>query len=272
MRLVIAECTVDYEGRLTARLERAVRLIMVKADGCVAIHADGGAYKPLNWMNAPNTLAIEDGQWRVSNPKDEQLTITLHEVLADTSHDFGQDPGLVKDGVEAHLQELLAEQASEVQLREEYRKKLVQAVNLDALKKQLVQVQQYVTQLEKQLPSKAEMDALLSDINQAGLGRSLQFELFRPGEVSVKEYYAELPIAVRVTGGYHDIGLFAADIANLSRIVTLNNLSLAPVKDRDGVLTMDGVAKTFRYLDQEEIEMQQKAAKDKAAGAKGAKP
>ena len=112
MRLVIAECTVDYEGRLTARLERAVRLIMVKADGCVAIHADGGAYKPLNWMNAPNTLAIEDGQWRVSNPKDEQLTITLHEVLADTSHDFGQDPGLVKDGVEAHLQELLAEQVT----------------------------------------------------------------------------------------------------------------------------------------------------------------
>ncbi len=112
MRLVIAECTVDYEGRLTARLERAVRLIMVKADGCVAIHADGGAYKPLNWMNAPNTLAIEDGQWRVSNPKGEQLTITLHEVLEDTSRDFGQDPGLVKDGVEAHLQELLAEQVT----------------------------------------------------------------------------------------------------------------------------------------------------------------
>lgn len=112
MRLVIAECTVDYEGRLTARLERAVRLIMVKADGCVAIHADGGAYKPLNWMNAPNTLAIEDDLWRVSNPKGEQLTITLHEVLEDTSRDFGQDPGLVKDGVEAHLQELLAEQVT----------------------------------------------------------------------------------------------------------------------------------------------------------------
>ena len=85
-------------------------------------------------------------------------------------------------------------------------------------------MQQYVTQLEKQLPSKAEMDALLSDINQAGLGRSLQFELFRPGQVAVKDYYAELPIAVRVTGRYHDIGAFAADVANLSRIVTLNNL------------------------------------------------
>ena len=103
------------------------------------------------------------------------------------------------------------------------------------------------------------MDALLSDINQAGLGRSLQFELFRPGQVSVQEYYAELPIAVRVTGGYHDIGLFAADIANLSRIVTLNNLSLSPTRDREGVLTMDGTAKTFRYLDPEEIAMQQKA-------------
>ncbi len=162
--------------------------------------------------------------------------------------------------LKASDEELIAEKAREVTLREDYRKKLVQAVNLDALKKQLEQVQQYVTQLEKQLPSKAEMDALLSDINQAGLGRSLQFELFRPGQVSVKEYYAELPIAVRVTGSYHDIGLFAADIANLSRIVTLNNLTLTPVKDRDGMLTMDCTAKTFRYLDQEEVAMQQKAA------------
>lgn len=158
-------------------------------------------------------------------------------------------------------EELIAEKAKEEQLREDYRKKLVQAVNLDALRKQLEQVQQYVTQLEKQLPSKAEMDALLSDINQAGLGRSLQFELFRPGQVIVREYYAELPIAVRVTGTYHDIGLFAADIANLSRIVTLNNMTLTPVRERDGVLTMDGTAKTFRYLDQQEVAAQQQAAK-----------
>lgn len=163
-------------------------------------------------------------------------------------------------------EELIAERSREETLRVEYRKKLVQAVNLDALKKQLEQVQQYVSQLEKQLPSKAEMDALLSDINQAGLGRSLQFELFRPGSVSVKEYYAELPIAVKVTGGYHDIGLFAADIANLSRIVTLNNLSLSPLKDRDGFLTLECVAKTFRYLDPEEIAMQQKAASAKQPG------
>lgn len=165
-------------------------------------------------------------------------------------------------------EELLAEKTREEQLREDYRKKLVQAVNLDALKKQLEQVQQYVSQLEKQLPSKAEMDALLSDINQAGLGRSLQFELFRPGQVIIKEYYAELPITVRVTGRYHDVGLFAADIANLSRIVTLNNLSLVPVKDRVGVLTMDGTAKTFRYLDQEEIALQQQSAAKKKGAAK----
>lgn len=161
-------------------------------------------------------------------------------------------------------EELTAEQAKEVQLKEDYKKKLVQAVNLEALKKQREQVQQYVTQLEKQLPSKAEMDALLSDINQAGLGRSLQFELFRPGQVSVKEYYAELPIAVRVTGRYHDIGAFAADIANLSRIVTLNNFTLTPVKD--GNLSMETTAKTFRYLDPDEVAKQRKTAP--AAGAK----
>lgn len=164
----------------------------------------------------------------------------------------------------ASNEELIAEQAKEVQLREDYKKKLTQAINLDALKKQREQVQQYVTQLEKQLPSKAEMDALLSDINQAGLGRSLQFELFRPGQVSVKDYYAELPIAVRVTGRYHDMGAFAADIANLSRIVTLNNLSITPVKD--GNLVMDATAKTFRYLDSEEVALQRKSAP--ANGAK----
>lgn len=155
-------------------------------------------------------------------------------------------------------EELKAEQAKEVQLREDFKKKLAQAVNLEALKKQREQVQQYVTQLEKQLPSKAEMDALLSDINQAGLGRSLQFELFRPGQVSVKEYYAELPIAIKVSGRYHDIGAFAADIANLSRIVTLNNMTIAPVKD--GMMSMDTTAKTFRYLDPEEVALQRKAA------------
>ncbi len=159
--------------------------------------------------------------------------------------------------------ELVDEQAKEVKLREDYKVKLGKAVNLEALKKQREQVQQYVTQLEKQLPSKAEMDALLSDINQAGLGRSLQFDLFRPGQVAVKDYYAELPIAIKVTGRYHDIGSFASDIANLSRIVTLNNLAVIP--GRDGTLSMEATAKTFRYLDTDEVASQRKAAAPKGA-------
>jgi type IV pilus assembly protein PilO len=154
-------------------------------------------------------------------------------------------------------EELQAAEKKELTLREEYKTKLSKAVNLDALKKQREQVQQYVTQLEKQLPSKAEMDALLSDINQAGLGRSLSFELFRPGSVSVRDYYAELPIALRVTGRYHDVGAFTADVANLSRIVTLNNMTITP--NKDGTLVMDATAKTFRYLDQDEVAAQRKA-------------
>jgi type IV pilus assembly protein PilO len=154
--------------------------------------------------------------------------------------------------------ELEAERTKEVTLKADYQKKVGQAANLELLKKQREQVQQYVTLLEKQLPSKAEMDALLSDINQAGLGRSLQFELFRPGQVVVKDYYAELPIAVRVTGRYHDVGAFAADVANLSRIVTLNNLAITPGKD--GALTMDATARTYRYLDDEEQAAQKRAA------------
>ena len=108
MRLVLAQCSVDYQGRLAAHLPSAVRLIMIKADGCVAIHYDGGAYKPLNWMNAPNTLVEEEDRWVVTNPKGEELTINLEEILFDHRHDLGPDPGLEKDGVEAHLQELLA--------------------------------------------------------------------------------------------------------------------------------------------------------------------
>ncbi len=108
MRLVIARCSVDYEGRLDAHLPMAERLIMVKADGCVAVHADGGAYKPLNWMNAPNRLVEGDGIWTITNPAGETLTITIDEILSDTAHELGEDPGLEKDGVEAHLQQLLA--------------------------------------------------------------------------------------------------------------------------------------------------------------------
>ncbi len=155
------------------------------------------------------------------------------------------------------LEVLEQEQEKEVKLRADYKIKLAKAVNLDVLKKQREQVQQYVTQLEKQLPGKSEMDALLSDINQAGLGRSLQFDLFRPGQIAVKEYYAELPITIKVSGRYHDIGAFASDIANLSRIVTLNNLSISPKPD--GTLSMDATAKTFRYLDPDEVAAQRKA-------------
>ncbi len=155
--------------------------------------------------------------------------------------------------------ELETEQAAEVTLKDDFGRKLTKAVNLDALKKQREQVQQFVTQLEKQLPGKAEMSALLSDINQAGLGRSLQFDLFRPGQMIVKEYYAELPIAIKVTGRYHDMGAFASDVAHLSRIVTLANLSVVPVKD--GALAMEATARTFRYLDQEEIAAQKSTKK-----------
>ena len=155
--------------------------------------------------------------------------------------------------------ELEAERNKEPTLKQDYRAKLGQAVNLGELRKQKLQVEEYVTQLEKQLPGKAEMDALLSDINRAGLGRGLQFELFRPGRVVVKDYYAELPIAIRVSGRFHDIGAFAADIANLSRIVTLHNLSVSSTKDPDGVLSMEGTARTYRYLDVSEVDQQRKA-------------
>ncbi len=165
--------------------------------------------------------------------------------------------------------ELNAERAKEPGLRADYRAKLAQAVNLSELRKQKLQVQEYVTQLEKQLPGKAEMDALLSDINQAGIGRGLQFELFRPGQVAVKDYYAELPIAIKVSGRYHDVGTFTADIANLSRIVTLHNITLtAPPRDTTGVLAMEATARTYRYLDAAELQLiAADAAKAKAAKA-----
>jgi type IV pilus assembly protein PilO len=161
--------------------------------------------------------------------------------------------------------ELDAERNKEPTLRQDYSGKLAQAVNLPELRKQKQQVEEYVTQLEKQLPGKAEMDALLTDINQAGIGRGLQFELFRPGAVAVRDYYAELPITIRVSGHYHDIGAFAADVANLSRIVTLHDLVIVGTqRDAGGNLSMDAVARTYRYLDTNEVASQKKPA----AGAK----
>ena len=161
--------------------------------------------------------------------------------------------------------DLQAARDKEPALKTEYKNKLAQAINLDALKKQKEEVQTYVTQLEKQLPGKAEMDALLTDINQAGVGRGLVIDQFIPGQTETKEYYAELPIAIRVTGRFHDIGAFAADIAALSRIVTLHNLSISPDPKSTGGLSMEALARTYRYLDPTEVVEARKAssAKDK---------
>jgi type IV pilus assembly protein PilO len=168
-----------------------------------------------------------------------------------------------------YLASLLEDQArgeqEEVKLKEAYRGKIQQAINLTALREQKKQVLVYVTSLEKQLPGKAQMDALLSDINTAGTGRGLHSELFKPGQPLVKDYYSELPIDIKISGSYHDIGAFTGDIANLSRIVTLNNLNLTTQKD--GSLLLEAVAKTFRYLDADELAAGRKAAKDSKKGA-----
>lgn len=204
-------------------------------------------------------------QFQNLDPKDPSLWPILPRVLLCLFIAAGVAALLWYAKLTDYEEELIAERTTEQQLRDDYQKKLIKAVSLEVLKKQREQVQQYVIQLEKQLPSKAEMSALLSDINQAGLGRSLQFELFRPGQVVAKDYYAELPISIRVVGRYHDIGAFAADVANLSRIVTLNNISLAPAtKESAGTLTMEATARTFRYLDPEEIQAQKDATKKAA--------
>ena len=219
-----------------------------------------------------DTAALQQalvGQFRSLNPNDPSSWPLLPRALVCLALMAGIVVALWFLWLSSVDEELQAEEKKEVALREDFRKKLAQAVNLDALKKQREQVQQYVTQLEKQLPSKAEMDALLSDINQAGLGRSLSFDLFRPGQVSVREYYAELPIAIRVTGRFHDVGSFASDIANLSRIVTINNITITPAsKAGDGSLVMDATAKTYRYLDNDEVAAQRKAQAPKGAQKK----
>ncbi len=152
-------------------------------------------------------------------------------------------------------------------MRDTFLDKKKQAVDLEGYRKQLADIEKSFGTLLKQLPSKSEMEALLTDINQAGLGRGLQFELFKPAaNENISEFYAELPINIRVTGSYHDMGAFASDISKLSRIVLLNDISLTQVKD--SALAMDAVAKTYRYLDEEEVAQQRKAAKgakDKAA-------
>ena len=157
-------------------------------------------------------------------------------------------------------------QSEEVKLREAYASKKAKAVNLELYVQQLKEIEQSFGALLKQLPNKSEMDALLTDINQAGLGRGLQFELFKPStQERMADFYAELPISVKVTGNYHDMGAFASDVAQLPRIVTLNDIGILNDK---GTLTMEATAKTFRYLDDEEIAKQKKAAKDAKDKAK----
>jgi len=203
----------------------------------------------------------EPGQWPLA-PR--LLAFVAAAALAVTAGWF-----LVLADAQAGLD---AESAKEPGLRQDYRNKLIQAVNLPELRKQKSQVEEYVNQLEKQLPGKAEMDALLSDINNAGVGRGLQFELFRPGAEVVRDYYAEKPISLKVSGRYHDIGSFAADIANLSRIVTLSNLNLTAIQSREpgltGALTMEALARTYRYLDAGEVAEQRKSKTGAGAGAK----
>jgi type IV pilus assembly protein PilO len=169
---------------------------------------------------------------------------------------------------DAQIQRIDTEEKKEAQLKAAFLEKKRVAINLDAYRKQLDDIQKQFGALLKQLPGKSEMDALLTDINQAGLGRGLQFELFKPGAESVREFYAELPITIKISGSYHDIGAFASDIGKLSRIVTLNNIAITPAK---GALVMDATAHTYRYLDEEEVSQRRKAAvkgKGKAAPAK----
>ena len=211
--------------------------------------------------------------------------MTLDELRRLDPRDIGSWPVMPKLGVLAVLLLLLlaggywfdwsnqwdqlnAARQQEAELRNQFLDKKRQAINLEAYRKQLADIEQSFGAMLRQLPNRSEMEALLSDINQAGLGRGLQFELFKPATSETqRDFYAELPIAIKVTGSYHDLGAFASDIGKLSRIVTLNDISLAPAP-KDG-LVMDATAKTFRYLDEDEIATQRKAAQ--AAKSKGGK-
>ena len=167
------------------------------------------------------------------------------------------------------LEDLQAKQRTELKLREEFVVKKKQAVNLDLYIQQLNEIDRSFGALLKQLPNKSEVESLLVEINQAGMGRGLQFELFKPGAEQIKDFYAELPINVRLTGTYHDFGAFAGDIGKLSRIVTLNNVAIViNPQSKDGTLVMDAITKTFRYLDEEELAAKKKAAQAAKGGKK----
>ena len=197
----------------------------------------------------------EAGNWPLLPKAVLLLAILLAIIAAGAAFDW-------KDQYEA----LDRAQQEESKLKEQYATKKAKAINYDIYVQQLKEIEQSFGALLKQLPNKAEMDALLTDINQAGLGRGLQFDLFKPAaQERLADFYAELPITVKITGNYHDMGAFASDVAQLPRIVTLNDLVVANDK---GVLTLDAVAKTFRYLDEDELAKQRKSAKDAKEKAK----
>jgi type IV pilus assembly protein PilO len=203
--------------------------------------------KTTNWRDA--------GTWHAA-PKALVLLAVL--VVIPVAGYFADTAG--------QIEELEAGQAEETRLKEQYLNKKRQAINLDLHRQQLREINVQFGALLRQLPDKSQMDALLVDINQAGLGRGLQFELFRPAAAdTVREFYAELPISVKVTGTYHDMGAFASDVGQLSRIVTLNDVAISTQKD--GNLTMDATARTFRYLSDDEVNAQRKAAAPKAKPA-----
>jgi type IV pilus assembly protein PilO len=209
--------------------------------------------------------------------------MTLDDLRRLNPRDIGSWPALPKVGAlfillllvvfagywfdwQNQLDELARDREKEQELRTAFLDKKAQAVNLDAYRKQLAEIEESFGEMLKQLPNKSEMEALLTDINQAGLGRGLQFELFRPAAAEIRsEFYAELPITIKLAGNYHDIGAFASDISQLSRIVTLNDVALSTSKSG---LTLDAVAKTFRYLDDSEVAAQRKATRDAAAPKK----
>jgi len=204
-------------------------------------------------------------QFKYLNPKDPGTWPALPKLLALLAALVALvAAGYVADW-QAQMDELVAGAEQEVKLKDEYKAKKQLAINLDLHRQQLREIDSSFGALLKQLPNKSQMDALLVDINQAGLGRGLQFDLFRPApRETMKDFYAELPVTVRVTGGYHDMGQFASDIAQLSRIVTLNDITISPAGKDGGILAMDTTAKTFRYLDEEEVAKQRKAVAAKS--------
>jgi type IV pilus assembly protein PilO len=198
-------------------------------------------FKRTNWQ--------DPGTWHAA-PK---LLVLLAMLVAIPVCGFFAD-------TQGQIEELERGQADEIKLKEEYLKKKQQAINLDLHRQQLREIDTQFGALLRQLPNRSQMDALLVDINQAGLGRGLQFELFRPAPQEIRrDFYAELPITVKVTGNYHDMGAFASDVGQLSRIVTLNDVAI--LAGNDGNLTMDAVARTFRYLDDDEVAEQRRSAK-----------